>query len=530
MKKIKVDSNYLLIGVFLLITGMVLGISIGMGGTFALEGDQIATVASATSTNATATNATATNATATNATAANASRTDNILYLNEFSLAVESAKPGDKVYVGKMTTGACNSGMSIHFIDYDKSSNHNSSAYYFTANVESMNGNPYFIVPKYVNSGNYTVVDVTLFGTNSDGSSFTRCYVDGVIYPAGVSCKVFDFNTKLKIVNDQAKELKLDKLSLTEKEALVGEKVNVTYTANDKLTSLRLFFKADEETFSAVVLDSNGKTYFSIPSTTKAGEYSLFKIVAMSEESSTVITEGNLVGAKLTVKENEKRTYIYNNSDITEDIIKKLYDDPEITEITVNVDEKSLISEDLFKVIIGTDRKLVINTNGNQIIFNGNDVKTTKVIDAHMTTNLVSDESELAETVKSGIVVNFVSNGTLPGNALIRLRATDKIRNALGSRRINIYYYDEVEKVFNVIAENVNLNNDYYEFAISHNSKYVLTTQKIDNSLIAEEEGNNVVGFRQSDNSYLIMICGALILVLIVIVIILVAKNKKGKN
>ena len=35
---------------------------------------------------------------------------------------------------------------------------------------------------------------------------------------------------------------------------------------------------------------------------------------------------------------------------------------------------------------------------------------------------------------------------------------------------------------------------------------------------------------KQSDNSYLIMICGALILVLIVIVIILVAKNKKEKN
>ena len=147
-----------------------------------------------------------------------------------------------------------------------------------------------------------------------------------------------------------------------------------------------------------------------------------------------------------------------------------------------------------------------------------------------MTTNPTSEDETLANIVNNGIVVNFVSNGTLPGNALVRLKATDKIKSALGSRRVNVYYYDEVENVFNVIAENVSLNDGYYEFAISHHSKYVLTTQKIDNNLIAEEEDNNVVGFRQSDNSYLIMICGALILALIVIVIILVAKNKKGKN
>ena len=523
MKKIKFDSNYLLIGVFLLITGMVFGISIGMGGTFALEGDQIATAASATSTNATATNATATNATATNATATNASRTDNILYLNEFSLAVESAKPGDKVYVGKMTTGACNSGMSISFIEFiDNRVKH------FSVNVEDMNGVPYFKVPKNVEPGSYTADTISLIGLNSDNTTFSRCYAS-VTAPA--DCLRHSFNVKLNIVKDKdVVELKLDKLSLTEKEILVGEKVNVTYNANDKLTSLRLFFKSEDNTFSATVLDLGGKSYFNVPSTVKAGEYSLTKVVAMSEESSSVITEGNLINTKLTVKENEKRTYIYNNSDITEDVIKKLYDDVDLSEITVTIDENTLISEDLFKVIIGTDRVLTINTNGNQLIFNGNDVKTPKAIDVNMTTNPTSEDETLANIVNNGIVVNFVSNGTLPGNALVRLKATDKIKSALGSRRVNVYYYDEVENVFNVIAENVSLNDGYYEFAISHHSKYVLTTQKIDNNLIAEEEDNNVVGFRQSDNSYLIMICGALILALIVIVIILVAKNKKGKN
>ncbi len=530
MKKIKIDSNYLLIGAFLLITGLVLGISIGMGGTFALEGEQLATAASATSknatsTNATSTNATATNATATNATSTNASRTDNILYLNELSLAVESAKPGDKVNVGKMTSGACNSGMSLYFI-------HSEGITSFSVNVENMNGVPYFIVPKNTPAGLYHVGGATLIGLNSNGNTFSKVYgFSKYVGNTAADVGIVDFDIPLTIVNEKkAVELKLDKLLLTEKEALVGEKVNISYTANDKLTSLRLFFKSDNNTFNATVLDLDGKAYFSIPSTVKSGEYSLTKIVAMSEESSVIVTEGNLINNKIIVKDNEKRTYIYNNSDLTEDIIKKLYDDQEITEITINVDEKSVISEDVFKIIIGTDRKLVINTNGNQIIFNGNDVKTAKAIDTHMTTSLVNEDSELVESVKNGVIVNFVSNGNLPGNALVRLKATDKIRNTLGNGRINIYYFDEVEKVFNVIAENVVLNNGYYEFAISHNSKYILTTKKLDKSLIAEEEDNNVVGFRQSDNSYLLLICGGLVLILIVIVVILIAKNKKREN
>ena len=523
MKKIKIDSNYLLIGAFLLITGLVLGISIGMGGTFALEGEQLATAASATSTNATSTNATATNATATNATSTNASRTDNILYLNELSLAVESAKPGDKVYVGKMTSGACNSGMSLEFLDITDINN----IPIFTVNVESMNNIPYFIVPKNVKNGNYVVNTITLIGLNNDGNTFTKCFGNFGIAPG---CSKHHFDVKLRITNESQKNLKLDKLLLTEKEALVGEKVNISYTTNDKLTSLRLFFKSDNNTFNATVLDLDGKAYFSIPSTVKSGEYSLTKIVAMSEESSVIVTEGNLINSKLTVKENEKRTYIYNNSDITEEVIKKLYDDVDLSEITVTIDENTLISEDLFKVIIGTDRKLVINTNGNQLIFNGNDIKTPKAIDVNMTTNSTSEDESLANTISNGIIVNFVSNGNLPGNALVRLRATDKIRTVLGNRKVNVYYYDEVDKVFNVIAENVVLNNGYYEFAISHNSKYILTTKKLDKSIIAEEEDNNVVGFRQSDNSYLLLICGGLVLILIVIVVILIAKNKKREN
>ena len=525
MKKIKIDSNHILIGIFLLVTGLVLGISIGMGGTFALEGSSsVATSTSATSTNATSTNATPVNATGTNATSTNASRTDNILYLNNFSLAVESAKPGEKVYVGKMTTGACNSGMSISFMEFTSNRVKN-----FTVNVQGMNNMPYFIVPKNVESGTYVVDTITLIGLNSDNTTFTRCYAK-VTAPA--ACERHNYNITLKINNDVNKDIKLEKIALATDKALVGEKVNVTYNTDEVLTSMKLTFKSDDKTLNVNVLDLDKTAYFNIPSTTAAGEYSLTRVTLMTEDNSTVYEVGQnfSTDVKLTISDNEEKTYIYNNSDINEEIIKKLYDDNSVEEIVVNIDENTTISEDLFKVIIGTDRKLVINTNNNQLIFNGRDVTESKAIDAAMSTTKISEDEDISKLVSDGIVVNFVSNGNLPGNALVRLKATPVIKNVLGNKKANVYYYDEVENGFNVIAEGVSLNDGYYEFAISHHSKYILTTNKLSNDLILSEEDNNVVGFRQSDNSYLLMIAGGLILILIVIIIILVIKNKKREN
>jgi len=524
MKKIKIDSNYILIGTFLLITGLVLGISIGMGGTFALEGGAQTVVTSATSTNATGTNATPVNATGTNATGANASRTDNILYLNNFSLAVESAKPGDKVYVGKMTTGACNSGMSISFIEMS-----NNRVKHFAVNVENMNGTPYFIVPKNVESGSYTADTITLIGLNSDNTTFSRCYAR-VTAPA--ACSKHNFAINLKISRENNKDIKLEKISLGTDKALIGEKVKVTYNTDETLTSMKLIFKDGDKTLNVNVLDLDKDAYFTIPSTTSVGEYNLTKVVLMSEDNSTVYEKGQnfSTDVKIAVSDNDKKTYVYNNSDINEEIIKKLYDDNNIEEIVVNVDENTTISEDLFKVIIGTNRKLVINTNNNQIVFNGRDVTETKAIDVAMNTTRINEDDDISKLVNDGIVVNFVSNGNLPGNALIRLRTTSTVKNTLGNKKAYVYYYDEEANGFNVIAENVSPKNDYYEFAISHNSKYILTNSKLSNNLIISEEDNNVVGFRQSDNSYLLMLSGALILILIVIIIILVIKNKKREN
>lgn len=523
MKKIKIDSNHILIGIFILITGVLLGVIISTRGTFALEGDSTATSTSATSTNATATNATPVNATATNATSTNASRTDNILYLNNFSLAVESAKPGEKVYIGKMTTGACNSGMSIEFVNYDNN-NH------FKVNVENMNDVPYFVVPKNISSGTYQANTIFLVGLNSNGSTFNKKYTYKVVDSTGSTD--FYFDVKLKINNENTSKLALNKISLNEKEVLVGEKVNVNYESTETLTNLRLFFKSANESFNVTVLNLEDKPYFNIPSTVKVGEYKLVKAILMSDNSSIVYEQESNYSfdIKLDIKENEHNTYIYNNSDITEDIIKKLYDDNEVSDIIINIDDNSLVSEDLFKVIIGTDRRLVINTGGNQLIFNGKDIKNSKSIDANMTTSVTSDDDKLSNIINDGIVVNFVSNGNLPGNALVRLKISNAMKNKFGNSKVYVYYYDEVANGFNTIANGITPKDGYYEFTISHNSKYVITQKALSNNLIIEEEDNNIVGFRQSDNAYLFTLCGALLLILIVIIVILVTKNKKGKN
>ena len=534
MNKIKFDSNHILIGVFLLITGIVLGITVSTSGTFALEGDSRASATSATSTNATSTNATSTNATSTNATstnatsanatstnatAANASRTDNIIYLNGFSLSTTSAKTGEKVYVNKTTTGACNSGMSLHFVGL------NNKSHEFSVNVEDMNSKPYFIVPRNVLSGNYSVNLVTLIGLNSDENTFSKCLTTD---DSKSSCSEFGFNITLKVENAGNKEIKLNNISLKQIEGLVGEKVDVNYTASDTLTSMRLFFESGNEAFVVNVLDLDSNPYFYIPSTVKAEEYNLVKVVIMTDDASNVINDNYNI--KLTVKDNSKKTYIYNNSEITNDIIKELYDNHEVSEITVNVDNSSIISEELFKTIIGTNKKLIINTNGNQLIFNGRDIKNPKSIDVNMSTSVTDVDDNLANTVSNGIIVNFVSNGNLPGNALVRLKVTELMKERFGNDRVYVYFYDSIEKGFNLISNGITSNDGYYEFSISHNSKYVLSNVKLASNLILEKESNKVVNFRQSDTNYLLILSAGLIFILILIVIALVLKNKKGKN
>ena len=88
----------------------------------------------------------------------------------------------------------------------------------------------------------------------------------------------------------------------------------------------------------------------------------------------------------------------------------------------------------------GKEIELTINVGENQIIFNGNNITTSKNINAEISYNLASDDVLLKEIVQDGVVINFANNGELPGIATIRIKVTDEIKNALNMKTILVYH------------------------------------------------------------------------------------------
>jgi hypothetical protein len=504
-------SNSLLC-IFLLLIGILVGISLNITGTFALED---ASSSNATSSDATSSNATSSDATSSNATSSNVSSTDNILYLNSISLSSTSVNAGDKIYVNKNTSGACNSAMTIYF--KEKSTNTT-----FSVNVESLNNNPYFIVPVNIASGTYDVTDIVFIGLNSDNTTFTKHYSKS---GSVEDVSAYDFNISISVKgNEEDNTITLNKISILNSSASVGDKVSLNISTSENLTSLKLDFKSSNgNIFSTYVNSLTSNPYFTIASTVKADSYSLYRATLISSKTTTIYTNNNYdFNVSLTIKDNSG-SYIYNNEDITDDIIKEIYNNKEDLEITINADGKSIISEELFNAIKGTKKKLIINYGENQLVFCGNDIDNPKSIDVSMSTELVKKNEDLKELISDGIIVNFASNGNLPGNATVKIKITDDMKEKFGSKKIYVYYYDETEKGFNTIASEISASNGYYQFNISHNSKYLLTATAVDDSLILDVE-DNLVSNPKTSGSYITIM---LVVAVVIIAGILIYKNRK---
>ena len=238
---------------------------------------------------------------------------------------------------------------------------------------------------------------------------------------------------------------------------------------------------------------------------------------------------------KTETKKTAETGLIYNNSEITPEILEKISNNTELQNITINLDENVNISRDVFMAIKEKNIKLTVNTGENQIIFDGNNIEITKDINAEISYNLVNKDSLLKEIVQEGVVINFANNGELPGTALIRIKATEELKQALDMDTILVYYYNEETKELTQMTDDAIYNEDgYIEFSINHNSKYLLV-----NKLIEEKEYSvtttsgdvkekDKVSFLESHKMYVIII-GVSILAIIVVVVILIV-DKKAKN
>ena len=484
----------------------------------------------ASNSNASDSNASDANASSANASSANASATDNIIYLQNFALGSTSAKQGNKVNVTIGTSGACNSAVSIVF----KGGN----GITFTAQVQDITGNPYIVIPNSAVATTYSVSDVLLVGRNSDNTTFTKQYSTS-------GANTYAFNSSLTVVaketNNGGTQQPVSKVSLTSislgsTSAKVSDKVYVNIQTSEKLNSLKLVFtSADGKTFTVYAKDLLTKPYIVIPSSTVAGTYSLTSAIIATSKSSTAYskdgendTEKFDFNSTIEISDGTETTFIYNNEDVNSDVLTKLYNAPSGTEITINADSNTLINEELFNAIKGKNKKLVINYKDNQIVFNGNNIDSSKTIDISMTVDTVSSNEDIYKLVSNGIIVNFPDNGNLPGKALIRVKATEEVDKVLNDN-VYVYVYNESSNDFCVVDISVKKSKDgYYEFTITHNSDYLIVNEKLNSKLVVSQSDGNIVNFQKGNGTLLMLIAVGVAVIIAAVIVIVVLKKKKS--
>ena len=328
----------------------------------------------------------------------------------------------------------------------------------------------------------------------------------------------------------------LNSITLDNSTAKVNEKVYINIKTSEKLNSLKLVFSStDGTTFTVYGKDlSSSKPYIEIPSSTISGTYSLVSAIISTLDSSTIYSKTGEKGTEkfnfnITIKisDGAENVYIYNNEDINSEILAKLYSAPSGSEFTVNADSNTLINSELFNVIKGKNKKLIVNYKDNQIIFNGKDIDNSKTIDISMTVENIINNENISKLVSKGILVNFPDNGNLPGKALIRVKATDEVMQIL-KNKVYVYVYNNSSNNFSVIDTNVKKSSDnYYEFTITHNSDYIIVNEKLESKLVVSKSSENVVNFQKGNKTLLMLIAigGAIIIAAVIVIIVLKKKQ-----
>ncbi|MBE6159143.1 MAG: hypothetical protein E7159_04905 [Firmicutes bacterium] len=175
-----------------------------------------------------------------------------------------------------------------------------------------------------------------------------------------------------------------------------------------------------------------------------------------------------------------------------QEVIEKILNEKDDATITLDSTSNPIVSKDIFNAIRGTNKKLYIESNGIQWIFNGSKI-TNETKDINTKVNIYKNyESEkkystpLDET--TGLVIKFEKNGLLPGVAKVRIKADYAFREFIGTTNLEVYYLDEQNELLDPVAKKIEMTEDgYYEFYIEHNSTYIITNKTPDVRFLSDK-------------------------------------------
>ena len=389
--------------------------------------------------------------------------------------------------------------------------------------------------------GDYYISDVFIMGGPSS-VHFSSYSVGNGIVPLNITDDFTIKNEEEPEVLENPKDVEfLKSITISSTNAKLNEKVNVLLETEEDLTSATLIFSNSNESMTVNVKDLNSSnSYFVVPFTTNAGVYNLD--YAILKDANGNEYQYRKAHDYYTVKHFNFSSYLkvvnevvegnilnIDNSKMSAEILQKLKELEANIVIDINANDNPIISKDLFEAIKDSNKTIVIKYKDLEWTFNGLDVKTPKQIDVSTNIYNVSDDDSISLVVDNGFVLDFADNDDLPGKCLIKLYNSDTIAKVMNKNDANIYYYNEQTNKFEIIELNSEYNSEgYYEFYISHNSKYVVTTEKIDEEHVTEsnnktdEEKENETN---REDLVLYVAIGALIVA--VLALLIVAFKKK---
>lgn len=154
----------------------------------------------------------------------------------------------------------------------------------------------------------------------------------------------------------------------------------------------------------------------------------------------------------------------------------------------IHYGQDATLPAEVFTAIEGTDKEVVLMSEGIEWVFNGQDIQSENVKEIDLEVGIERDrrsESENADEIedaldkKNSIIVSFPPNGKLPGKATIRIKMDHVFRDyldyTLGENSLYVYYYDNSTGKFVEVAAGISVGDDeYLTFEIDHNSDFVI--------------------------------------------------------
>ena len=477
--------------------------------------------------------------------------------LKSFSILTEELYQEEKIYYDIEYTG------DVRFIGIWAKETTNGEVFYkSTSNLD----NGYFDLAEkngnvHNGTGTFQVTGVTL----GKDSGIMYYSTEGCGEGEHEDCAKYDFsNMRFTIKRKPEEETNDDMpiydyvLSIDEQQVYKGEKVYVHFGQPSRpsakpLSSTMLSFtnQSNNEVLNVYLASLENNPYFIVPSTAAPGTYSVnYGYVTFADGTSEKYQNKSgkvfSYGGKFTVKEKElnKENYTFNNEDYGQTVkadLGKLNSD---AIITINANNSPIINKELFEMIKSTDKTLTIDYQNIRWVFSGRDIINPKAIEVSVKLEefLANNASALKNiiTTKSALL-EFTNNGDLPGKTLIKINSKD-VEKYFDSEVLYVYYYDEANDNILKVAMEVQKNDGFFEFYINHDSKYILTSEKIkeNNSNIENDSALNE-NTKEKDNSpknsnniVLYISIGASALVVAIITCVLIAKknktNKPTKN